>query len=172
MDKVSASKPRSLLYCIARFGDREKLDFVIQHLSRSEDFAGGAALAALTVLDPKAAIDRLAEVPDSERYMSRNNWLPALLRAQPEMTRQRILKLAESDPKGRRHIEMLFGNGRMIWTRRCFASFFACLREICARTWTMPIEEIRSGLFFNGFTGAYRPSEALAILRSRRPAAS
>ena len=62
MAKVSGSKPRSLLYCIARFSDREKLDFVIKHLSGSEGFASSAALAALAILDPLAAIDRLAEI--------------------------------------------------------------------------------------------------------------
>ena len=52
MEKVSVSNPRSLLHCIARFSDREKLAFVTKHLSRREDFASGAALLALTVLDP------------------------------------------------------------------------------------------------------------------------
>jgi hypothetical protein len=106
--KFSASKPRSLLYCIARFLDREKLGFVVKHLSRAEDFASGAALAALSVLDPLAAIDRLAEVRDAERSLTRNQWLPSLLRAQPELTRQRIRELAERDPKGRLLIESLF----------------------------------------------------------------
>ncbi|MBI3916369.1 MAG: ATP-binding protein [Betaproteobacteria bacterium] len=108
MAKVSASKPRSLLYCIARFLDREKLHFVVKHLSRSEDFASGAALAALSVLDPLAAINRLTEVKESERYFTRNNWLPILLRAQPELTRKRIRELAEADPKGRLLVEHLF----------------------------------------------------------------
>jgi len=108
MAKVSDSKPRSLLYCIARFADREKLDFVIEHLSQSEDFASGAALDALSVLDPQAAIQRLTEVKDSERYLTRNHWLPILMHVEPELTRQRIRELAESDPKGRRLIETLF----------------------------------------------------------------
>ena len=108
ISKVSVSKPRSLLYCIARFGDREKLDFVIQHLSSSEDFASSAALAALSVLDPLAAIDRLVEVGDSERYLTRDQWLPILLRAQPEWTRKRIRELTEADFKGCRSIVNLF----------------------------------------------------------------
>ena len=106
--KVSVSKPRALLYCIARFRDSEKLDFVIQQLSRSEDFASSAALEALSVLDPKAAIDRLVEVDDAQRYLFRNSWLPVLLRAQPEMTRKRFIELAEPDFKGCRLIVNLF----------------------------------------------------------------
>lgn len=106
--KVSVRKPRALLYCIARFRDSEELDFVIQQLSRSEDFASSAALEALSVLDPKEAIDRLVEVGDAERYLSRNSWLPVLLRAQPEMTRKRFLELAESDFEGCRLIVNLF----------------------------------------------------------------
>jgi hypothetical protein len=109
MAKIPASKPRSLLHCIARFGDRGRLDFVTQHLSRSEDFGSGAALYALSVLDPDAAIERLAEVGEPERSFTRDNWLPGLLRAAPDLTRQHVLALAESEPKGRLTIERLFG---------------------------------------------------------------
>ncbi|MBI4133017.1 hypothetical protein HY478_00225 [Candidatus Uhrbacteria bacterium] len=108
MAKVSTSKPRSLLYCIARFSDLEKLDFVVKHLSLSDDFASGAALTALTILDPVEAIRRLVEVTKLERDMTRNQWLPVLLRAQPEITRQRIRELAETEPKGRQLIENLY----------------------------------------------------------------
>lgn len=110
MAKVSVSKPRSLLYCIARFVDGTKLDFVVENLSRAQDFANGAALAALSTLDPQVAIDRLVDVDESERYVSRNEWLPVLMRAQPELTLKRIRSLAESDPKGRRVIELLFAD--------------------------------------------------------------
>ncbi len=108
MTKVSANKPRCLLYCIARFADRDKLDFVNRHLSSSEDFTSSAALTALSVLDPPAAIDRLVEVDDAELYVFRNHWLPILLRAQPELTRRRILELAETDPPKLRFIVDLF----------------------------------------------------------------
>lgn len=109
MAKMPASKPRSLLYCIARFADRERLDFVIQHLSRTEDFANGAALHTLSALDPRAAIERLVEVGEDERYLTRNQWLPGLLRAEPELTRQRLLAFAGSEARGRRNLETLFG---------------------------------------------------------------
>lgn len=109
MAKVPGSKPRSLLYCIARFGDREKMEFVTQHLSQPQDFSSGAALYALSVLNPRAAIDRLMEVGEAERDFTRNQWLPGLLRAEPKLTRQRILALARSKPKGRLVIETLFG---------------------------------------------------------------
>lgn len=109
MAKMPASKPRSLLYCIARFADRERMDFVIHHLSRTEDFANGAALDALSTLDPRAAIQRLEDVGEDERYLARNQWLPGLLRAEPELTRQRLLALAKSETRGRRSLEILFG---------------------------------------------------------------
>jgi hypothetical protein len=108
MAKVPANTPRSLLYCIARFSDSTKLEFVIKYLSSRQDSAGGAALAALTVVDPVAAINRLVDVEDFERYMTRNHWLPGLLRAQPDLTRQRIRELAESHPRGQRIIVDLF----------------------------------------------------------------
>ena len=108
MSKVSVKKPRSLLYCIARFADRDKLDFVIRHLSCSEDLAGSAALAALSILDPPAAVNRFVEVGDADLYLSRDQWLPVLLRAQPELTCQRIRELAEPDIEGSRRIVNLF----------------------------------------------------------------
>lgn len=109
MAKVPRSKPRSLLYCVARFGDRDKMEFVTQHLSQPQDFASGAALYALSVLDPRAAIDRLMEVSDAERDLTRNQWLPGLLRVEPELTRERVLTLAQTESKGRLVIETLFG---------------------------------------------------------------
>ncbi|MGE6778574.1 hypothetical protein ACQKFL_13135 [Vreelandella titanicae] len=109
IEMMPASKPRSLLHCIARFGDREKIDFIAQNLTKQQDFASGAALYALSVLDPRAAIDRLEEVGESERYLSRNHWLPGLLRAEPGLTLHRVLALAKAQPRGRHMIEILFG---------------------------------------------------------------
>ena len=106
--RVPPSMPRSLICCIARFSDGENLDFVIQNLSRSEDFASGAALKALADLNPLAAIDHLVEVRDAERYMTRNQWLPVLLHAQPEPTRHRVCELAAPNHKGYRLIPHLF----------------------------------------------------------------
>jgi hypothetical protein len=108
MTKISPGKPRSLLHCIARFSDHQKVNFVTEHLSRREDSASGAALAALTILDPLAAINRLVEVEDFDRYLTRNHWLPAILHAQPKLARERILALAEANPNGRRIIDGLF----------------------------------------------------------------
>ena len=108
MAKVSAAKPRSLLNGIARFADRGKLDFVMSCLKRSEDFANGAALTALTALDPLRALDHLADVNEGERYLTRNEWLPALLHAQRDLTHHHILELATRNPKGRVLIDNLF----------------------------------------------------------------
>ena len=108
MTKVSVNEPRCLLYCIARFADRDKLDYVNRHLSNSEDFTSSAALTALSILDPPAAIDRLVEVGDADLYFFRDHWLPILLRAQPELTRRRVLELAETDPQKLRFIVDLF----------------------------------------------------------------
>ena len=102
MANVPTDKPRSLLYCIGRFQDRDKLDFVTQHLSYSTDFANGTALVALSRLDAQTALDRLAEAGDGERYLFRNQWLPLLLGAQPDLTRRRILALADAEPEERR----------------------------------------------------------------------
>ena len=100
MSNISPNKPRSLINCIARFGDHEKIDFVIEHLSCSEDSASWAAIEALTILAPQEAIDRLIEVEDFDRYVTRNQWLPHLLQVHPGPTRQKILELAQSATRG------------------------------------------------------------------------
>ena len=96
METVPREKPRCLIQCIARFRDRDQLDFVIGNLSRPQDFAAGSSLTALAILDPDAALDHLADVADVDRYVSRNQWLPVLLRADAKLTRRRILDLAEA----------------------------------------------------------------------------
>ena len=96
MDNVTPGRPRSLIQCIARFGDSRRLDFVIGRLPQSQDFAGGAALTALALVDPVTALDHLAEANSFDRYLSRNQWLPILLRAKPDLTRTRVLELAET----------------------------------------------------------------------------
>lgn len=106
--KIPVDEPRSLLLCIARFLDHSKKDFVIKCLSCLEDAASGAALAALAVLDPQAAIDHLTDIQNSELYLARNRWLPILLHTQPEKTYVRILKLAKANPPEHRSIRMLF----------------------------------------------------------------
>ena len=103
-----AERPRSLINCIARFEDHEKVDFVIQHLSCSKDFANWAAVEALTILDPQEAVDRIIDVNDFDRYVTRNQWLPYLLRVRPEQTRQRILEVAQSSRRGYWVIANLF----------------------------------------------------------------
>lgn len=108
MKHVPASKPRCLLNCIARFKDQKKRDFVINNLSHSDDYAGAVALTALSVLDPTAAVDRLVQIDDAQRYLSRNDWLPTLLHAQPELTQNRILELAKVDQSGYRLVIDLF----------------------------------------------------------------
>ena len=108
MRKISSNKPRSLINCIVRFGDQEKIDFVIEHLSYSKDFASWAAIRALTILDPQEAIDRLIEGEERDWSLIRNDWLPHLLRVRPEQTRRRILDLAQSDPEGYQLITNIF----------------------------------------------------------------
>ena len=108
MSNISQNKPRSLINCIARFGDHEKIDFVIEHLSCSEDSASWAAIEALTILAPQEAVDRLIEVEDFDLYVTRNQWLPHLLRVRPIQTRRRILELAQSVPRGYKLIADIF----------------------------------------------------------------
>lgn len=112
MKKVSPDKPRSLLRCIQRFLDSQKIDFVLSHLTNPEDFASGVAMETLAVLDPEAAIDRLVNLDSPQKFFS-NQWLPVLLGTRPRLTRQRIRQLAESEHNGRHLIEHLFGKRKI-----------------------------------------------------------
>ena len=107
MEKVPTNKPRSLLHCIARFEDREKIDFVVNHLTCSEEFVASVALVALAILDPRYAIDQIVNLNDQQKYFT-NEWLALLLHVSPELTRQRIRQLAQSNPVGERLIESYF----------------------------------------------------------------
>jgi len=105
LKKVPLDKPRSLLFCIARFKDRQRLDFIQQHLF-TQGSNGGAALIALARLEPRKALEQLSSVDDLTRSMFRSRWLPLVLRAAADQTRAQILQLAQT--RGRRVIEDLF----------------------------------------------------------------
>ena len=107
MEKVPANNPRCLLQCIARFSDRDKTDFVVNQLSCSEDIVGAVALVTLAILNPQDAIDQIVNLKDQQRYFT-NEWLALLLHADPELTRQRIRQLAQSNPLGERLIVSYF----------------------------------------------------------------
>lgn len=108
ISKVADNKRRSVLHCIARFSDREMLDFVVSQLTRTEDFASSVALSTLSVLDPVAAIERFIEVDEGRRYLYRNEWLPILLFRHPQLTCDRFRQIAEPGIKGCRLIVDLF----------------------------------------------------------------
>ena len=107
MKKVPANNPRCLLHCVGRFTDYEYKDFVIRHLSFSGNIVSVAALVALAILDPKEAIDRIADMND-EQQLFVNEWLPLLLGANAELTRARIRQLAVSDSRVQYLIEDYF----------------------------------------------------------------
>ena len=107
MEKVPANNPRCLLYCVGRFADHSCKDFVVRHLSFSGNIVSVAALVALAILDPREAIDRIADIDDEQQFF-RNEWLPFLLRANSGLTRARIRELAVSDSRGQRLIEDYF----------------------------------------------------------------
>ena len=106
---VPEHKPRSLILCIARFRDHSRVEFVVQHLSTTNDFANTAALTALTTLDPEQAVDRLADFNDFDRYLSRHRWLPFLLRSHPALLHHRIRQISETGTSALLPIVRLFG---------------------------------------------------------------
>ena len=89
-------RPRSLLLCIARFGDHDRLGFAVAHLRNEMDLASSMALTAIAVVEPNDAIARLGDVAEFDRYVSRDHWLPFLLREHAAAVRARILELAEA----------------------------------------------------------------------------
>ena len=107
MEKIGKTNPRSLLHCIARFADNEKIDFVFEHLSSREEIVSATAMLALAYLEPKEAIGRISVKDDGQSFF-KDDWLPILLRADSELTRQQIRKLAVSDPRGQRLMEEYF----------------------------------------------------------------
>ena len=107
MEKVPGNNPRCLLQCIARFSDREKKSFVVEHLSHQGDIVSAVAMTALAVLDPGEAIGRIVRVDDEQRLF-RGEWLPLLLKTDSERTRAQLRELAGADSKGLHLIEDYF----------------------------------------------------------------
>ena len=108
IDRMPSTKPRGLLQCIARFKDAEKIDFVTQHLHESDDFASGAAIYALTVIDPMQVLERLSEFKVNHVFGFKNWWIPILLRNHLDLTRNRVLEYAQSDDRGFNRITDIF----------------------------------------------------------------
>jgi len=110
MAKVPPDRPRSLLYCIGRFGDSSLMNFLLSCLTRKEDWANSAALSNLVRLDPDQAIEKLPEIYHPELASSRNWWLPQMLNARPDETRRKLLAMARNETRGRGLIEDLFSD--------------------------------------------------------------
>ena len=106
--KTPEAKRRGVLHCIARFLDGEMREFALQQIPRTEDFAGAAALNALSVIDPDLAIEQMAQVDEDQLNGFRVQWLPELLRKRRERTLERLLAIAETDGRGFRRIADLF----------------------------------------------------------------
>lgn len=60
--KVLAAKQRSLASCVQEHGDSSDIPWLVEQLSRSEDFVGAQAMAALSRLEPNTAIAELAQL--------------------------------------------------------------------------------------------------------------
>ncbi len=107
IEKIGKTSPRSVLNCIARFGDHDRKAFVVDHLSSPGGIVSVVAMVALAVLDPDEAIRRIAEL-DRTQLTLQNEWLPLLFRADSELTRQALRNLAASDSYGQRQVEEYF----------------------------------------------------------------
>lgn len=106
--KTPETERRGVLHCIARFADGDMSDFVIDQISRKDDYAGAAALNALSIIDPDLAVEQMAEVDEVQLNGFRDQWLPELLRTRRERTLQRLLEIAKADGRGFRRIADLF----------------------------------------------------------------
>lgn len=99
---------RSLLYCIGRFNDTSEVGFLVNCLSQQVDSMGGAALASIVKLDPDLALRHLGDDVGGNFVMYRGWWLPDLMHARPNETRNRLLEIAMQNQEGRSFIEQLF----------------------------------------------------------------
>ncbi|MCW8308874.1 hypothetical protein AruPA_17715 [Acidiphilium sp. PA] len=106
--KVPPGRPRSLIYCVGRFGDLSLMDFLLSCLTRQEDWANSAALSNLVRLAPEQAIEKLPEIYHPELASSRNWWLPQMLNARPDETHRKLLAMAHTEARGTHIIDELF----------------------------------------------------------------
>lgn len=90
---VPKAKRRCLLRCIFVFRDREELEFVRAEAKSEVDFTGDMALAALTRLDPDAAVADFAVSKVRSIIFTRGWHLHPLLAARPEAARRAVMSL-------------------------------------------------------------------------------
>lgn len=95
---VPEDKRRCLVRCIMAFRDQSEVEYLRSQVATDADMAGDMALAALTRLDPDAAIDDIAR--SELRYLgfTRAWHLHPLLAARPESTRGAIGRLSSNKP--------------------------------------------------------------------------
>jgi hypothetical protein len=91
---VPENKRRCLLRCIMAFADRDEVEFVRAQRSRDEDLAGDMAMAALSRLDPDAAVADLLQTELKFLTLTRGWHLHPLLVARPEATQKAVRALA------------------------------------------------------------------------------
>ena len=106
--RMPKDRQRSLIYCIGRFNDTSEVKFLVNCLSQQVDSMGGTALASLVKLDPDLALRHLGDDKGGNFLMYRGWWLPDLIHARPNETRNRLLEIAKRNQEGRSFTEQLF----------------------------------------------------------------
>lgn len=90
---VPENKRRCLLRCIMVFTDHDEMEFVRAQRSRNDDFAGDMAMAALSRLDPDAAVVDLAQSELKLLALTRGWHFQPLLVALPQAARDAVREL-------------------------------------------------------------------------------
>ncbi len=93
--KMPQNKPRSLITCIRHFRDAEEIPRLEQWVSEREDWAFGAALAALVVIDPDRALNHLGGLSPGELWLLKLWWFPELLHRRRTALNEKLLELMQ-----------------------------------------------------------------------------
>lgn len=101
---VPADKRRCLLRCILVFRDPEEVEFAAAECDRETDFAGDMALAALSRIDPDAALEALPGSKLRTLTFSRGWHLHPLLASHPDAARGAVRTPLAHDPPTSRGI--------------------------------------------------------------------
>lgn len=99
--ELAGSRGAILIECIARFGDRDRVDLLRQSIERGNGSAR-SALAALASIDPDEALALIANHPPFDRLPAGRLWLDRVLDARPEQGAELVRGwLLQRDPSGR-----------------------------------------------------------------------
>ena len=97
LEKVSSEQARSIAACIQRYDDTDELDWLLENVSRPQDFVCAMAISALTHFAPAVAVEHLHELPRRELVFARSWYADHLFTKCPNDMSSKLLSMMQDE---------------------------------------------------------------------------